>query len=157
MTKKIYNVVLRAWGGRWRCGLRDSVGSMASRALGHHRDDHVACLGRTTTQRARGRHESTTLWAQEQHRVHNVMGSGRTMLLRAREWCHRLGDGACVADSVTDSGRGRWWRVEGLDRGWERRRGGYGEDSMTARALRRSTMAQAPGIFLAENFGILTA
>jgi hypothetical protein len=42
MTKKIYNVALRAWGGLWRCGLRDSAGSMASRARGER---HCCGLG----------------------------------------------------------------------------------------------------------------
>jgi hypothetical protein len=69
------------------------------------------------------------------------------MLLWARERRHRLGDGACVFGDVTGLGRGRWLRVKGLDRGWERRRGGSREDSMMAWAL---------GKFMAGNFGSLT-
>jgi hypothetical protein len=46
--------------------------------------------------------------------VHNVVGSGRTMLLQAQEWHHGLGDRACVVDGATGSGRGRWWRVRAL-------------------------------------------
>jgi hypothetical protein len=40
-----------------------------------------------------------------------------------------------VVDGVTDSGRGRWRLVKGLDRGWERRCGGCWEDSMRGRRL----------------------
>jgi hypothetical protein len=44
-------------------------------------------------------------------RALDVMGSGRTTLLQAREQHRRLEDGAYVVDGVTDSGRGRWQRV----------------------------------------------
>jgi hypothetical protein len=38
----------------------------------------------------------------------------------------------------------------------QRRRGGFGEDSMMARAPGRSTTVRAPGKFLAGHFGSLT-
>jgi hypothetical protein len=62
-------------------------------------------------------------------------GSRRTTLLQSREWRRGLEDGACEVNSVTDSGRGRWRHVKGLDRGRGRRCGGSGEDSTTARRL----------------------
>jgi hypothetical protein len=71
-------------------------------------------------------------WAQERCWVNSVTGSGRITLLRAQERHERLGEGACVVDDVTSSGRGRWRRVKGLDRGRERWRGGSGEDLTTA-------------------------
>jgi hypothetical protein len=90
--------------------------------------------------------------------VHIVIGSGRTTLLRARERQHRLGDEAGVVDGIINSGRGRWRQVRvstvernddaetlGRTRQWC---GDSMEDSMMARALRRSTMAQALGKFL---------
>jgi hypothetical protein len=52
--------------------------------------------------------------------------------LQAWEWHHRLADDACVVNSITDSSRGRWRRVKGLDYGQERRRGGSEEDSTMA-------------------------
>jgi hypothetical protein len=57
------------------------------------------------------------------------------MLLWARKWHRGLGDDACVVDDIADSGRGRWQRFKGLDRGWERRRRGSEEDSMMAQRL----------------------
>jgi hypothetical protein len=54
------------------------------------------------------------------------------MLLWAREQRHGLEEDICVVDSVTGSDRGRWQHVKGLDRGWERRCKGSGEDSMNA-------------------------
>jgi hypothetical protein len=73
--------------------------------------------------------------AWEWHRVHIVVGSGRTMLLRAQERCRGLGDGACKVDGITDLGQGRWQHIKGLDRGWERRCGGSEEDSTMMRRL----------------------
>jgi hypothetical protein len=73
-------------------------------------------------------------------------------LLRAQERCRRLGDEACVLDSITGSGRGRWRCVRALTMV-----GNDGaEDSMMARAPGRSTVMQAPGKFSAGNFGSLT-
>jgi hypothetical protein len=34
-------------------------------------------------------------------------------LLRAQERCHGIGDGACVVDGVTGSGRRRWRHIMG--------------------------------------------
>jgi hypothetical protein len=85
--------------------------------------------------RARGRHRSRASWAREWHWVHNVAGSGRTMLLRAQERRCGLSDGACVVDGVTDSGLGRWRRVKGLDRGGEQWHGGSEDDSTMVRRL----------------------
>jgi hypothetical protein len=55
--------------------------------------------------------------------IHNgedsITGLRRKMVLRARQWRHRLVDGAYVVDGVTSSGQGRWQRVKGLDHGQE--------------------------------------
>jgi hypothetical protein len=40
-------------------------------------------------------------------RVDDIVGSGRTTLLQAREQHQGLGDGTCIIDGVTDSGWGR--------------------------------------------------
>jgi hypothetical protein len=45
--------------------------------------------------------------AREWRGVHNVVGSGRTMLLRAREQHRGLGDEAYNVDGATGSGQGR--------------------------------------------------
>jgi hypothetical protein len=90
---------------------------MALRALGCRGDDGVAGSGRTTALRARGRRESMVSWAQECRWGHNIVGSGRTTSLLAQERHRKLGDGTYVVDGVTGSGRGRWQRVKGLDRG----------------------------------------
>jgi hypothetical protein len=82
--------------------------------------------------------EATQQTASEQHRIytkktkkidesekiiHNgedsITGLRRKMVLRARQWRHRLVDGAYVVDGVTSSGQGRWQRVKGLDHGQE--------------------------------------
>jgi hypothetical protein len=88
-------------------------------------------------------------------------------LLQAWVWHHRLADDACVVNSITDSSRGRWRRVKGLDYGQERRRGGSEEDSTMAWRLQgglnddmgsgRSMMVRAPGKFSVGNFGSLMA
>jgi hypothetical protein len=44
-------------------------------------------------------------------RALDIAGSGRMTLLQAWYWRHRRGDGACMVDGVTDSGRGRSWHV----------------------------------------------
>jgi hypothetical protein len=67
-------------------------------------DDVVTSSRRMTTPWAQGRHGSTASRAWEQCRVHSVVGSGRTMLLRAQELRCGLRDGACVVDGVTGSG-----------------------------------------------------
>jgi hypothetical protein len=69
---------------------------------------------------ARGRRGLMASWAWEQRRVHSVMGLRRVMLLQPRQWCYRLGDGACVVDGVTGSGLGGWRWIKGLDSGRER-------------------------------------
>jgi hypothetical protein len=130
MTNKIYNVALRAWGGRRRCGLKDGAGLTASWAL------DVAGSGRTTTLWTRGGHISSASWAQKRRRVHNVVGSGRTTLLQARERRRGLGDEAYIVDGATGPGQGRWQRVRastvvgndgaeapGRTRRWHRLRG----------------------------------
>jgi hypothetical protein len=141
---------------------------------------HVG-LGRTTALRAQGRPrfngvtssgrcgpgEDNSAVAPGTAQVIGVMGSGRTMLLRARERRHGLGDKAKVVDDITGSGQGRWQRVRastvarndgteapGRTQRW---RGGFGEDLTMARALRKLMMARAPMKFLAGNFGRLTA
>jgi hypothetical protein len=92
------------------------MGSTVSWALGHHRDDGVAGSGRTTMMQARGRHELTVSRAWEWRG-----GGAQHCGLRANdvvEERHRgPGDGACMVDCVTNSGRGRWLRVNGLDHG----------------------------------------
>jgi hypothetical protein len=89
------------------------------------------------------------------------------MSLQAREWCHRLGDEACVVDGSTDSGHRRWQCIrastmvgyDGAEAPGRTQRwcGGFGQDSKMARAPGRSTTAQAPETFLEGNFGSLTA
>jgi hypothetical protein len=113
MTKKIYNVTMRAQRGRWCYGLSDVAGLTASRALGHHGDDGIASSGRTMALWARGRHMSMAPWDRKWRGVHNVAGSGRAMLLRDRESHRRLGDDACMVDGITSSGRGRWQSIKG--------------------------------------------
>jgi hypothetical protein len=62
--------------------------------------------------------------------VQSAVGSGRTMLLQAQERRRRLGDNACVVDSVTSSGRGRWRHIrasimvgnDGAEAPWRTRR-----------------------------------
>jgi hypothetical protein len=54
---------------------------------------------------ARGQRGSTASRAQEWHRVHSVMGSGRTTLLQAKQRHHGLGDDTCMVNGITDSGR----------------------------------------------------
>jgi hypothetical protein len=91
-----------------------------NRSQEHHGDDGVAGSGRMMALRAQGRRGSMASWAQEWCRVHIVVGLGRTTLLRTRERRRGLEDGACVVDDVTNSSRGRWRRIKGLDSGRER-------------------------------------
>jgi hypothetical protein len=63
------------------------------------------------------------------------VGSGRKILLFVQEQHRRFGDSTCVVDGITDSSRGRWRCIKGLDRGRERRRRGSGVDSMMAQRL----------------------
>jgi hypothetical protein len=132
------------------------MGSMVSRAMGHHGDNGVAGSRRRTTLQTQRWHRSMASWAREWRGVHSITGSGRMTLLRAREWRRRLGDGACVVNDITKLGKGRWRCVKGLDHGWELWHGGSGEDSMIEQAPGRSMMARAPRKFLAGNFGSLT-
>jgi hypothetical protein len=74
---------------------------------GQRRFNGIEGSGRTTALQAQGWRGSTASWAQEWHQVHSVAGSGRTMLLRAQERRRGVGDGACVVDGITGSGRGR--------------------------------------------------
>jgi hypothetical protein len=105
---------------------------IAPRARGHHTDDSVTGLGRTTVLQAQGRRGSMMSRAWEQHRVHSVMCSRRKTLLWARKRRCGPGDGAHVVNGVTDLDRGRWRHVKGLDRGRERQCRGSREDSMMA-------------------------
>jgi hypothetical protein len=68
----------------------------------------VTSSGRTMALQIGGWRASPPSWAQERRRVHNIAGSGRAMLLQAREWHHRLRDEACVVDGATSLGWQRW-------------------------------------------------
>jgi hypothetical protein len=87
---KIYNVELRTRGGQWCCGLWDGAGSTVSRALGHHRDDDVMVLGRSTALR---------VWGQRE--VDGVVGS-RMSRARGGWWHCGLKDGV---------GSTAWWTL----------------------------------------------
>jgi hypothetical protein len=130
----------------YHCGLEEEDGSAGSGTVWVHwcHGDNGVMGSGMMVMWARGRRRSTMLRARERHGVHIVTGSERTTLLCVREWRRGLRDGACMVDSVTGSGRGRWWRVKGLDRGRERQ---HGEDSTTAQRLqgRLDDGTKAPG------------
>jgi hypothetical protein len=130
MTKKIYNIIaLRAWGGQRLCELNDDASLTASRALGRCRFGEDNCAMGPKTARVDGVMGSGTVpGAQCRGLVEdNVVAGSRTV---SQAWGR-----ACVVDGITDSGRGRWRCVKGLNCGREQWRGGSGEDSMMLQRL----------------------
>jgi hypothetical protein len=132
MTKKNIQCSLAAlWRTTtlWAQGQREFDGVVSSRTSQGPRccelmkDDGAAGLGMARPMAS---------CARERCWVHNVVGSGRTTLLWAREWHRWLGDDACVVDGATGSGLGRWWRAKGLNNHREQQCGGSEEDSTMA-------------------------
>jgi hypothetical protein len=121
----------------WPCGLGEDdgvAGSRTARVQWLRGLWDVTGWRRRMTLWAHGRCGSTVPRVREWCRVHNIVGSGRTMLLQAKEWCRGLGDNAWVVDGITGSGRGRWRPIKGLDcdREW-RCRDSWEDTTMTPR------------------------
>jgi hypothetical protein len=129
--------VSRAQGGRWCCGPEDGMGRRHhglgedDSAVGPRMTwvDDIVGLGTVSGAQHLGLSEDDV-----------VAGSGTAswawvQRLRGRR-CHQLG-----------SGRGRWWCIKGLNRGWERWCESSGEDSMMVWRLRGGLDdgAEAPG------------
>jgi hypothetical protein len=130
-------------------GRRGFDGIVGSRCLELRQDDDAV---------DRGWHRSLALQAREWCGVHSVAGSGRTTLLRSWERHRALGDEACVVDSGTSSGRGRWRRIRASTTVGNDGAEAPGRTRWWCRCFREdSMMAWSLGKILAGNFGSLTA